>query len=161
VRKFHQTLAIAKPGGKEGLHPVRTIERGPSADKIGMPIQAMLWLAIALAGQEGQAIKPLPAIEVTAPADVTAVEGLHDAVGTLAEKVTACLTAKRPGVNCGCNYPQDLAIIRKGYETLIQQHPGWKDQLLSYRSVTKEGRPVSATLVLQNLRRQLDALKCE
>ena len=126
-----------------------------------MQIQAMLWLAIALAGQDGQAIKPLPTIEVTSSADVTAVEGLHDAVGTLAEKVTACLTAKRPGVNCGCNYPQDLGIIRMGYEMLIRQHPDWKDQLLSYRSVTKEGRPVSATLVLQNLRRQLDALKCE
>ena len=121
----------------------------------------MLWLAFALAGQQGQAIKPLPAIEVTTPADVKAVEGLHDAVGTLAEKVTACLTEKRLGVNCGCNYPQDLVFIRKGYETLIQQHPDWKDQLLSYRSVTKEGRPISATLVLQNLRRQLETLKCD
>ena len=132
-----------------------------SADNLSMQIQAMLWLAITLAGPQAQPIKPLPSIEVTSPADVTAVEGLHDAVGTLAEKVTACLTAKRPGVNCGCNYPQELASIRKGYDTLIQQHPAWKDQLLSYRSVTKEGRPVSATLVLQNLRRQLEALKCD
>ena len=125
-----------------------------------MQIQALL-LSTTLAILQGPAIKPLPAIEVTAPADLAAVEGLHDAVGTLAEKVTACLSAKRAGENCGCSYPQDLARVRKGYETLIQQHPDWKDQLLSYRSVTREGRPVSATLVLQNLRRQLEALKCE
>jgi len=125
-----------------------------------MQIQAML-LATTLAILQEPAVKPLPAIEVTAKADVTAVEGLHDAVGALAEKVTACLGAKRAGENCGCSYPQDLARVRKGYETLIQQHPDWKDQLLSYRSVTREGRPVSATLVLQNLRRQLEALKCD
>jgi len=125
-----------------------------------MQIQVML-LAMTLGVLQEQAIKPLPAIEVTAKADVAAVEGLHDALGALGEKVTACLTAKRPGVNCGCSDPEGLAKVRKGYETLVQQHPDWKDQLLSYRSVTKEGRPVSATLVLQNLRRQLDALKCE
>ena len=130
------------------------------ADNVSMQIQAML-LSTTLAILQQPAVKPLPAIQVTAPADVTAVEGLHDAVGSLAEKVTACLGAKRAGENCGCSYPQDLARIRKGYETLIQQHPDWKDQLLSYRSVTREGRPVSATLVLQNLRRQLEALKCE
>ena len=130
------------------------------ADNVSMHIQAIL-LSTTLAILQQPAVKPLPAIQVTAPADVTAVEGLHDAVGTLAEKVTACLGAKRAGENCGCSYPQDLARIRKGYETLIQQHPDWKDQLLSYRSVTREGRPVSATLVLQNLRRQLEALKCE
>ena len=130
------------------------------ADNVSMQIQAML-LSTTLAILQQPAVKPLPAIQVTAPADVTAVEGLHDAVGSLAEKVTACLGAKRAGENCGCSYPQDLARIRKGYETLIQQHPDWKDQLLSYRSVTREGRPVSATLVLQNLRRQLEALKCD
>jgi hypothetical protein len=125
-----------------------------------MQIQAMLWLAIALAGPQAQPIKPLPTIEVTAPADLASVQSLNDALGTLSEKVTACFTERRKG-DCRCSYPQDLALVRKGYETLIQQHPDWKDQLLSYRSVTKEGRPVSGTLVLQNLRRQLEALKCE
>ena len=51
--------------------------------------------------------------------------------------------------------------MRKGYAMLIQQHPDWKDQLVSYQYVNKEGKNISGTLVLQNLRRQLEALKCE
>ena len=46
------------------------------------------------------------------------------------------------------------------YDSLIKQHPAWKDQLLSYQTVDKQGRNISGTLVLQNLRRQLEALKC-
>jgi hypothetical protein len=126
-----------------------------------MQIHAMLQLAVTLAVLQGQPIKPLPSIEVTAPADVAVVNSLHDALGTLSEKVTACLTAKRAAENCGCSYPQDLARVRKGYETLIQQHQGWKDQLLSYQYVNKKGRNISGTLVMQNLRRRLEALKCE
>ena len=126
-----------------------------------MPSQGILGLALILAILQGQAIKPLPAIEVTAPADVRAVESLNDALGTLSEKVTACFSARRTGEDCRCKYPQDLARVRKGYDTVIQQHPDWKDQLLSYQRVNKEGRNVSGTLVLQNLRRQLETLKCE
>jgi len=109
----------------------------------------------------GQDIKPLPAIEVKAPADVTAVQGLHDALGTLSEKVTACFSARRTSEDCRCSYPQDLASVRKGYETLIQQHPAWRDQRLSYQYIDKGGKNISGMLVLQNLRRQLEALKCE
>jgi hypothetical protein len=42
----------------------------------------------------------------------------------------------------------------------MKQRPEWKDQLLSYRSINKEGRNISGTLVLQNLRRQLETLRC-
>lgn len=120
----------------------------------------MLQLAMTLVAL-GQAIKPLPTIEVKAPADVTAVQGLHDALGTLSEKVTACFSARRTAEDCRCSYPQDLSSVRQGYETLIQQHPDWKDQLLSYQYIDKGEKNISGTLVLQNLRRQLEALKCE
>ena len=145
--------------GQDGQDRADTTYSIARADNVSMQIQVML-LAMTLAVL-GQTIKPLPTIEVTAQADLKAVESLHDALGTLSEKVTACFNERRKGEDCRCSYPQDLARVRKGYETLIQQHPDWKDQLLSYRSVTREGRPVSATLVLQNLRRQLEALKCE
>jgi hypothetical protein len=125
-----------------------------------MNVQVMLQLAMTLVAL-GQAIKPLPAIEVKAPAGVTAVQGLHDALGTLSEKVTACVSARRTAEDCRCSYPQDLSSVRKGYETLIQQHPDWKDQLVSYQYIDKGGKNISGTLVLQNLRRQLEALKCE
>jgi hypothetical protein len=126
-----------------------------------MDVHVMLPMAMTLAVLLGQAIKPLPTIEVMAPADVTAVHGLHDTLGTLGEKVTACVSAGRKIEECRCSYPQDLARVRKGYETLIEQHPDWKDQLLSYQYVNKEGRNVSGTLVLQNLRRYLEPMKCE
>jgi hypothetical protein len=108
-----------------------------------------------------QTAKPLPSIQVTAPQDVANVEALHDALTTLSEKVTACVKAGRKAEICQCSYPQDLAKLRKGYADLIQQHPGWKDQLLSYHRLSNEGRNISGTLVLENLRRQLEVLKCE
>ena len=108
-----------------------------------------------------QTAKPLPSIEVTAPKDVANVEALNDALATLSEKVTACVKAGRKPEICQCSYPQELAKLRKGYANLIQQHPDWKDQLLSYHHLNKEGRNISGTLVLQNLRRQLEMLKCE
>ena len=46
------------------------------------------------------------------------------------------------------------------YDGLISRRPEWKDQLLSYQYTDKQGRNISGTLVLQNLRRQLDALTC-
>jgi hypothetical protein len=109
----------------------------------------------------GQTAKPLPSIEVTAPKDAASVEALHDALATLSEKVTTCVKAGRKPEVCQCSYPQDLAKLRKGYADLIQQHPGWKDQLLSYHRLSNEGRNISGTLVLENLRRQLEVLKCE
>jgi hypothetical protein len=125
-----------------------------------MQIQATLWLAFALAGQQAQAIKPLPTIEVTGK-DVAVVQGVNDTLGALSEKVTACVSAGRKAEECRCSFPQDLARLRRTYDTLIQTHPDWKDQLLSYQYFNKEGRNISGTLVLQNLRRQLETLKCE
>jgi len=123
-------------------------------------------IVLALAGSTsqspgGQDVKPLPSIKVTAPKDVANVEALHDTLGALSEKVTACIKAGGNPDACRCSDPQDLASLRKGYASLIKQHPAWRDQLLSYQYLNAEGRNISGTLVLQNLRRQLDALKCE
>jgi hypothetical protein len=53
-----------------------------------------------------------------------------------------------------------LMRLRNGYATLMKRHPGWKDQLVSYQYVNQEGRNISGTLILSNLRRQLEMLKC-
>jgi hypothetical protein len=116
--------------------------------------------ALIVAALSGQAVKPLPTIEVTGK-DVTVVQGVNDTLGTLSEKVTACVSAGRKAEECRCSFPQDLTRLRRSYDTMIQTHPDWKDQLLSYQYVNKEGRNISGTLVLQNLRRQLEALKCD
>ena len=108
----------------------------------------------------GQAVKPLPTIDVTGK-DVTIVQSVNDTLGALSEKVTACVSAGRKVEECRCSFPQDLTRLRRSYDTLIQTHPDWKDQLLSYQYVNKEGRNISGTLVLQNLRRQLEVLKCD
>src|SRR5512138_1889379 len=99
---------------------------------------------------------PLPTIEVKAPADVSAVGALNDTLGTLSQKVTACVTAGQAVEKCRCSYPKELGSLRSKYEELIRQRPAWKDQLLSYQYVNKEGRNISGTLVLENLRRQLE-----
>jgi hypothetical protein len=123
-------------------------------------LAVLCWVPISGVAAEETA-KPLPSIEVTAPKDVADVEALNDALATLSEKVTACVKAGRKPEICQCSYLQDLAKLRKGYANLSQQHPDWKDQLLSYHRLNKEGRNISGTLVLQNLRRQLEMLKCE
>ena len=108
-----------------------------------------------------QAITPLPSIDVKAPKDVAAVEAVSDALGALSEKVMACVSAGKPAETCRCSYPRELGVLRKTSELLLRTHPEWKDQLLAYRYENKEGRNISGTLVMPNLRRQLDALKCE
>jgi hypothetical protein len=129
---------------------------------------AVMWLAtlflatLALSAQQKEGIKegvspdgikPLPSIKVTAPTDVKDVAALNDTLEALSKKVTACVG--------GGGNPQELTALRKGYDSLLKQHPAWKDQLLSYQYVNPEGRNISGTLVMQNLRRQLEALKCE
>jgi hypothetical protein len=131
------------------------------ADNPGMGIHIALAVAIMLAAVPGQAVKPLPTIEVTAPPDLAAVKGLSDTLGTLSEKVTACVDAGGKAEVCRCRYPQELAGLRKGYAGLVQQHPDWKDQMLSYRFIDKDGRNIGGTLILQSLRRQLETLKCD
>ena len=108
-----------------------------------------------------EAPKPLPTIDVIDPKDRASVRAVSDSLQRLSEKVTACVTAGGKPETCRCSDPADLASLRKGYDTLIKEHPSWKDQLLSYQTVDKEGRNVSGTLVLQTLRRQLETLKCE
>lgn len=118
-------------------------------------------LSTAPAAAAGQEIKPLPSIEVTDRKDVASVTALNDTLETLSKKVTACVGGGGKPETCRCSYPQELSSLRKGYENLIKEHTAWKDQLLSYQYVNKEGRNISGTLVLQNLRRQLEMLKCE
>jgi hypothetical protein len=57
---------------------------------------------------------------------------------------------------CPCQYPQERASLKKVYASLIEHHPHWKDQLLSYRYVNQEGRNIGGTLDLQTF---VDSLK--
>ncbi len=104
---------------------------------------------------------PLPSIEVTAPKDLMNVLALNKALSALSQNVTECVHAGRKPEVCQCSYPADLIRLKKNYDIVIKQHPDWKDQILSYRYLNKEGRNISGTLVLQNLRRQLEVLKCD
>src|SRR5262249_49024501 len=105
--------------------------------------------------------KPLPTIDVTDPKDRASVRAVNDSLQRLSERVTACVNAGGKVETCRCSDPSDLASLRKGHDALIKEHPSWKDQLLSYQTVDKAGRSVGGTLVMQNLRRQLETLKCE
>lgn len=124
-------------------------------------VAAIVLAGSASAGIGGQeSVKPLPTIEVTAPKDVADVQALNDSLAELSRKATACVAEGAKPETCPCRFSEDVARVRKGYETLIKRHPDWKDQLVSYDYKNKESRRISGTLVLENLRRQLDALKC-
>jgi hypothetical protein len=121
-------------------------------------MEQILLLAWILAGLSQS---PLPTIEVKSATDMAIVQPMEDALSALTRHVTACVDAGGKPEACRCQDPQDLAALRKAYRKVLQQHPEWKDQLLSYRYVNSEGRNISGTLVMANLRRQLEALKCE
>ncbi len=108
-----------------------------------------------------QAVVPLPTIDVKGPKDVAAVLAVNETMAALSQKVTACVSGGQPVEKCRCGYPNELAALRAKYDTLIAQRPEWKDQLLSYQYVNKDGRNISGTLVMANLRRQLETLKCQ
>ena len=73
--------------------------------------------------------------------------------------MTACNKAGDTPERCQCKYPSELTTLRTRYAGLVKQHPEWKDQVLSYHYTNKEGRNISGTMVLVNLRRQLEMLK--
>jgi len=107
-----------------------------------------------------QAPVPLPTIEAKTPKDLAMVLSVNEALSTLSQKVTACVDAGRPVESCRCSYPKELTALRTKYDDAITARPEWKDQLVSYQYVNKEGRNISGTMVFQNLRRELDTLKC-
>ena len=121
----------------------------------------VLWSGSSFVPAAAQAVKPLPTIEVTDAHDVASVRELNDALSSFSQKVTMCVKAEKTPEVCQCSYPENLAKLKASYAKLMQQHPDWKDQLLSYRQLDKEGRNISGTLVLQNLARQLEMLKCK
>src|SRR5690348_8683815 len=125
--------------------------RGRGMFNITISLLAVLWSSSISVLAAGQAVTPLPTIEVTAAKDVANVRELDDALSMFSQKVTACAKAGRTPEVCQCSYPENLVRLKTSYAKLIQLHPEWKDQLLSYHYVNKEGRNISGTLVLQNL----------
>ena len=120
-----------------------------------MPIVGLMLLGFL------QNFTPLPTIEVKTASDVALVKSVNDAISALSQTVTACVDRGGKPETCRCSDPSDLAALRKRYAAMIAQRPEWKDQLLSYQYMNKEGRNVSGTLVAANVRRQIEALKCE
>jgi hypothetical protein len=123
-------------------------------------IAFVLWLNVLVPVAGAQVVKPLPSIEVTDPKDLANVQALNNTLSVLSQKVTACVDAGGKPEMCQCKFPKELMSLRSGYSTLMKQHPGWKDQLVSYQYVNQEGHNISGTLVLSNLGRQLEMLKC-
>jgi hypothetical protein len=115
-------------------------------------------LSVAPVAAQTQETKPPPTIEVKAPKDIAAVKAIEDAMDALGRTVEACVEKGRTREVCACTDPPHLADVRKGYADLIKLHPTWKDQLLFFGAVDKEGRKVGNTLVLEGLRRQLESI---
>jgi hypothetical protein len=127
---------------------------------------SMLALAVCTAGASraaaaAQTPEPVPMIKVTAPAEVASVQTVNEALSALTRKVTACVDSGRKLETCQCSAPQELANLRSRYDGLLKQRPAWKDQVVSYQYVDKDGRNISSVLALSVLRRQLELLRCE
>jgi len=109
-----------------------------------------------------QAAAPPPRmIEAKSPADIAAVSLINDSMAALGRKVAACVAGGQPVGKCQCNSPAELGRLRLAYENLVRQRPEWKDQVLGYQYHDKTGKNISGAVVMQNMRRQLEALKCQ
>jgi hypothetical protein len=128
-------------------------------------LASMLALVVCAVGVVGaasaQTPEPVPMIQVTAAAEIASVQAINDALSALSRKVTACVDGGRKLEACQCSAPQELTNLRSRYDSVIKQHPAWKDQVVSYQYIDKDGRNRSAVLALSVLRRQLDILRCE
>jgi hypothetical protein len=128
-------------------------------------LASMLTIVVCTIGASGaaaaQTVEPVPMIQVTAPADIAAVQSVHDALGALSRKVSACVDGGRKLESCQCSAPQERSNLQNRYDTLVKQHPAWKDQVVSYQYLDKQGRNMSAVLALSSLRRQLEMLRCD
>jgi hypothetical protein len=120
----------------------------------------VIGLALFLLAETFQAPVPLPTIEAKAPKDLAMVLSVNETLSQLSQKVTACVDAGRPAEICRCSYPHELTALRTKYDDAMTARPEWKDQLVSYQYVNKDGRNISGTMVFQNLRRQLETLRC-
>jgi len=113
------------------------------------------------AAADPQAPQPLPSIQLTAPADVAAVQTLLDSLHALSVKVTACVDAGGKLETCQCSAKPELSNLRSRYDSVIKEHPAWKEQNLSYQYLDKDKRNMSGVLAMSTLRRQLDMLRCQ
>jgi len=113
------------------------------------------------AAADPQAPQPLPSIQLTAPADVAAVQTLLDSLHALSVKVTACVDAGGKLETCQCRAKLELSNLRSRYDGVVKAHPAWKEQNLSYQYLDKDQRNMSGVLAMSTLRRQLDMLRCE
>jgi hypothetical protein len=126
-------------------------------------VPAALIVALCAHSQVGpsasQDAKRSPTIDVQAPKDLASVRALNDALSALSQKVTACVTAGGTAESCSCGYPTELAHLRTRFTALLNEHPAWKDQALTYQYAA-QGRTISGMLDLDNLRRQLETKSC-
>lgn len=117
--------------------------------------------AASASAADPQAPQPLPSIQLTAPADIASVQALSESLSALSRKVTACVGSGGTLETCQCSAPQELSNLRRRYESVLKEHPAWKDQNLSYQYLDKDKRNMSGVLAMSTLRRQLDVLRCE
>jgi len=117
--------------------------------------------ATTAAAADPQAPQPLPSIQLTAAADVASAQTLLDSLHALSVKVTACVDGGGKRETCQCSAPQELANLRSRYNSVLREHPAWKDQNLSYQYLDKDKRNMSGVVAMITLRRQLDMLRCQ
>jgi len=94
-------------------------------------------------------------VPLTKPDDIRHASLMDQAIVRLSNKVMECIRGKlAPDNECVCLYPQELSQVRKTYEATIQQHPEWRNKMISY---TQEGRTFAVSF--GGLNRQLE-VKC-
>lgn len=70
-------------------------------------------------------------IELSNPSDVRDAKILNNAVDAMSNKVMECVKNKTTKSDeCYCLYPGELDQLRNAYESTLELHPGWQDQVI-------------------------------
>ena len=163
-----------QPGGKTLEQLANTLQAGPSLAMASsvftvgdnrMAFGVIAKDGVPVYGKTAVYVAPTPNDPAQgpflAPADVASVQTLLDSLSALSRKVTACVEGGGKLETCQCSAPRELSNLGTRYESVIKQHPAWKDQNLSYQYLDKDKRNMSGVLAMSTLRRQIDMLRCQ
>lgn len=94
-------------------------------------------------------------LQVSDPAGVKALKKLNERVDALSKQVMVCVEKKlAPPEKCFCNYPPELAALRKEHQAVLSSYPSWSTRAVSWVE-NASGSPVGHTIAIAHLGPQL------
>jgi hypothetical protein len=94
-------------------------------------------------------------LQVTDPAEMKSLTRLNERIDALSKQVMVCVEKKlAQPEKCFCNYPLELAALRKEHQAVLRAYPSWSNRAVSWVD-SASGSPLGHTIAIANLGPQL------